>query len=214
MPNKHEDFSDAQARELGGQIERLTVQVETLTQALALQKRSRFRAYRWVAIAGSLVAVATVAGVATSQEPDCDPLLPFCFGSGQPARATEVNQNFKALAEGLSDLDAALASKVDQDENGNVSITGQLGVRIYRKGCTAELDATEPGANYTDCPCAAGEMAISGGGWAEEGHALYENRQHSSDPNIWRIGCIDPVAGEPAVCAGINVVCAAIANAD
>jgi len=214
MTNKHEELNDSQADDLVGQVERLTAQVETLAQALTLQKRSRTRAYRWVAIAGSLVAVATVAGVATSQEADCDPSLPFCFSSGEPARATEVNQNFSALAEGLSDLDAALASKVDQDENGNVNITGQLGIRISRKNCSAELAASDPEANYTDCPCAAGEMALSGGGWAEDGQALRENRQHTSDPNMWRIGCIDLETQEQVVCGAMYVVCAAVANVD
>jgi len=220
MHSQTQGSSDAQTQQLIDQVERLAARVETLQ--LHLSERSRGRTYRWVAITGALIAVATVASVATSQEGDCDASLPFCFGSGTPARATEVNQNFKAVAQGLSgvegnlaDLEAALASKVDQDADGNVNVTGQLGFRLYQKDCQAELDATDIEVkDVTDCSCADGEWAISGGGWSEGPDALRESRRGTSASNVWRLGCSDPATGERTVCAGFKIICADVGNVD
>jgi hypothetical protein len=112
-----------------------------------------------------------------------------------------VNANFAALV-------GELASKQDVADNGDVQVTGTLGLGTRYKVCAAEV-AAAPGS--VACLCDAGEVAIAGGGWAGAGASLQESRPDSSGG--WQITCAD-AEGAQSKCGGMLILCARISTPD
>ena len=194
-------------RTLLSQVERLSAEVRELRHQGTRRPRFGSPVARWVAVVSASASVMLLAAAATSQSDECSSMLPFCFASGTPARATEVNQNFATLADAVTDVQDELALSVDQDVDGNVSILGQLDVGMYEKSCTEEL-AADTDISTTDCNCADGEVALSGGAWAAGVGSVRESRPRGLG---WRVGCVD-AAGTAVLCAGFVIRCARIVN--
>ena len=171
--------------------------IESLSKRIALlegelsSKRSR-RAKSFVALAA--VGLCTfIAGLATSQEEGCSDIVPFCFETGGAVKANEFNANFAALGD-------ALAGKVDQSGDGDVDITGTLGLHIYTKACTAVSGESE-------CTCEPGELALSGGASAPTNGSLVQSRPRASAIDTWQVRCAD-ASGADVACTSVRAVCA------
>jgi hypothetical protein len=96
----------------------------------------------------------------------------------------------------------------DVTVGGNVTVSGTLSVGLHAStSCTHDA-----GVGISDCACAAGEIAIGGGGYGG-GAYLDESRNPAPYPalgNIWRIGCRN-AAGTRVQCVDANAICARLA---
>jgi len=180
------------------EAERLSQRVALLETELArlVARRRSTRARNLVAL--SVLGVCTlIAGFATSQEEGCSGDVPFCFQMGGAVRASEFNENFAALAD-------ALAGKVDQSPDGDVDISGTLGLHVYTKACEAV-------AGESECTCESGELALSGGASAPTGGVLVQSRPRASAIDTWQVRCAD-AAGSDVACTSVRAVCARMRN--
>jgi hypothetical protein len=99
---------------------------------------------------------------------------------------------------------AASASKADSASAGDATVSGVLHV-----GARVVSDCEVAGGGYTDCACADGELAISGGAYAAIGDFITESRHVAAsggEPSAWRVACAH-ANGARAACASPHAIC-------
>lgn len=124
------------------------------------------------------------------------------WSDGQTLSADELNANFKYLDARITGLMSAPPPK------STAADATALPVRLLR---VAEGTACKPGTaeknTLVDCTCAAGEVAISGGGYCGKGNAMLESANQGSGrlAGIWRINCLTtPPTNYYALCLKVS----------
>ncbi len=141
----------------------LVERIEQLEAQLALlsgtAKRKPRRWLRGGALVAGLSVLLGVSGVLAA-DGACPNGLPFCFGAGTPARASEINQNFAQLREWLEAKTGSVESG-DLTVHGNASIDGDLTVRSRDGQPLLALSGQNPGAPRLSMPTANGTLSLS-----------------------------------------------------
>lgn len=103
----------------------------------------------------------------------------------------------------------ALTTGSLRDTGSVVSFTGTLDVGLIRRQCEHALDGNNDPEFTSDCFCANGEVAISGGAYPLGGGGYV--RESWPTDNGWRAGC-NTLAGAVKACGKIYVLCAKVAG--
>lgn len=105
-------------------IEALAARLSSLEKQLQSSRRQR-RALTAVALAGGVLAWATVAWSDPAAPLACTHSNLYCFGAGAPALASQINSNFESVSQGV---DAAAASAAAKLPLAGGTLTGPLAV--------------------------------------------------------------------------------------